>query len=172
MNNSIIVAKATEQVLAPVEFTGKLKDVFLVQKENSPAYISLEIEGLPTLYRKDGNRVSILRTVKQAVNDLRFFSYKGAPAANVARTFDQYAVGREVTLKVSAHEAGAEFAVTPLSNYHVDNGGKYKTGDLVTLEDAGFYVEGFIVIDFSREDKSKRYAELDALEAAADASEF
>lgn len=173
MNKSIIVATATEQVLAPVEFTGKLKSVNrLSNKETGEQYISLEIEGMPALYDDKGRKVTVLRTVKQAINDLRFFAHKKATAQEAEINLAAYAIGQNVTLNVSAHEAGALFPVTPESNYHTDKGGKFKTGELVTLEKAGFYVEGFLNIQFAKEDMVSKARELALASAAADESEF
>ena len=175
--NNLVVAKAEEKVLAPVEFTGKLKRIIpITQKDANGAvkahFVSMEIEGLPELYDNEGNKLSVLRTVKQAVSDLGFFGRKNSTIELVCLDFAGYAVGQDITLNISAHEAGAIFTVTEESNYNVKNGGDFKTGEEITLEKAGFYVEGFANIHFDKRDIREKAERLALATAEADANDF
>lgn len=172
MNNSIIVAKATEQVLAPKAFTGKLLNVIpLTRKDENgnvlETYLSYDIEGLPELFDENGRKATVLRTVKQAVSDLRFFSRKGATVQEVELALMSYAVGQDITLNISAHTAGAKFEVTAESNYAKERGGDYKVGEHVTLNKPGFYVDGFANIAFDKTDLVNKLNQLEQNAAKA-----
>ena len=161
-SNSVILAKAGEVVSNPVEFTGVIKKISPMTSKDKAhegkVWLSFEIEGMPEMTGADGRKVTILRTLAEAKSDLRFFSRPNATLQEVLLSLEGYAKKREVTLNVSAHEAGAIYKVEPTSKYHKNNGGEFNTGDTVTLEKAGFYVDGFLDIDFAKSDVTAKLA--------------
>lgn len=178
MENStsvIVVAGEGEMVLAPKEFTGVIKKVNRMQQravagqssDDTKVWLSLTIEGLPPLVDKNGNKITILRTPKQAENDLRYFSDLNAGIDSLEIDMDIYATGREVTFDVSAHQAGAILTVTEGSYYTTDDGGGYEVGETIEMKSAGFYIEGFLDIAFAKEDKLARKEQLRVAELSA-----
>lgn len=172
-NSKLAVATASNPVSAPVEFTGKVKAVNLLTIKGSndnpelrEQVFSLDIEGLPSIEAKDGRKATIIRTVEQMKRDMRYFAPSNKSVNSLYMAVDTYVVDREVTLNVSAHEAGALATVTENSNQALIDthgiGAQYETTT------GGFYVEGFLNIAFDKQDKLAKLAEAErAVESAS-----
>lgn len=165
-SNSLIVAKAGETVSNPVEVSGIIKKISKMTSKKKEydgvTWISIDIT-LDSSEGEPSRTISILRTLKQAKSDLRFFAGAKTSVQSLLLSFEAYAKKRPVTLSVSMHEAGAKFIVTPESNYHTNQGGEFETGDPVVMENEGTYVDGFLEIEF---DSAHVIAKSNAIEKA------
>lgn len=166
MSNAIIVAKAKENVQAPVEFTGKIKRAVLLQNEESgETYASFDIEGLPNLTDSKGRKVTIIRNMKQLIKaDMSLFITKGDDAMTINQALAYYAKGREATVNISAHEAGAYVPVTEFTKAEQAKG--KEIGETFEASSAGFYLEGAVDIDFDRNDVKEALQASRALRAS------
>ena len=164
-SNALIVAGKGETIPSPVSVQGIIRRVTkLTSKAEEHAgkvWVSMEIEGLPDLADENGDKVTIVRTLKQAYNDLDLLAPSAMSLQGVLVSFARYAKNKPVTLEVSAHTKGAKLTVTPESSYHTNNGGKFKTGETATLDNAGFYVEGFLDIEYSNTDLDNKLAQIE-----------
>lgn len=171
MTNSLSVAKKGNKVVAPVEFTGVTRSVKPIVLENGDKVASFDIEGLPalTITTKNGEerKATILRTREQLVKDLGLFADASASMDELILNANILAKKREITLRVSAHEAGALTVVTENSKFAIANGAE--VGSEVETTAAGFYTEGFLDIDISVERQLARAAEMKADRLAAKA---
>ena len=167
-NSKLAVATANNPVLAPVEFTGKVKAVNLLSIKGSndnpdlrEQVFSIEVEGLPSIETKDGRKATIIRTVEQMKRDMRYFAPSSKSVNSLYMTVDTYVVDRDVTFNVSAHEAGALATVTENSSQELIDthgiGAQYETTS------GGFYVDGFLNISFDKADKLAKLAEAERL---------
>lgn len=165
-SNALIVAGKGETIPTPVSVQGIIRRVTKLtskaEEHKGKVWVSMEIEGLPDLSDDDGNKVTIVRTLKQAYNDLDLLAPSAMSLQGVLVSFARYAKNKPVTLEVSAHTKGAKLTVTPESSYHESKeGGKFKTGETVTLDSAGFYVEGFLDIEYSNTDLDNKLAQIE-----------
>lgn len=171
---NLIVANANEVVSNPVAVKGTIKKVTKLtskaEEHKGKVWVSMEIEGLPELKDEEGNNITIVRTLKQAYNDLDILAPSAMTLQGVLLSFARYAKNKPVTLEVSAHTKGAKLTVTPQSNYHTSNGGQFKTGETVVLDKAGFYVEGFLDIEYSDADLDRKLAQIEMATAQAEES--
>lgn len=164
-SNALIVAGKGDVIPAPVEVKGILRKVTKLtskaEEHKGKVWVSMEIEGLPDLADENGTKVTVVRTLKQAFNDLDLLAPSSMNLQATLLAFAIYAEDKPVILQVSAHTKGAKLTVTPESSYHTTNGGQFKTGETVVLDKAGFYVESFLDIKFSKADLKERYAEIE-----------
>lgn len=171
-NSKLAVATASNPLLAPVEFTGKIKAVNLLSIKEShdnpdlrEQVFSIEIEGLPSIEAKEGRKATIIRNVSQMRKDMRYFAPSNNSVNSLYMAVDAYAVDREVTLNVSAHEAGAIAVVTEFSNDRLKE--TYGVGKEYETSTGGFYVDGFLNIAFDKADKLAKLAEVERAVASA-----
>lgn len=162
MSNTLTVAKATQKVSNPVEFTGTIKSIKPIKLENGELVASVDITELPHLMitTKSGvnRKATILRTRKQLLADLNGFLDEDAPMDELIFDADMIGAKRPVTLMVSAHEVGALATVTANSTYAIESGAEI--GSEIATSSAGFYTEGFLDIEVSEARKEKRSAEM------------
>lgn len=177
MNTTVLpVAKAGQKVNAPVSFKGTIVGINKLTKkvrENNVdkviTFFSFDISGLPVLENTNENgvvtRATILRTPKQVSNDLDGFVDTDSSVEEIYNACLVYAENRDVELNVSAHEKGAITVVTENSEYAKAQG--KIPGEEIEANSAGFYVEGFLDIDFTKEDRKELLRELKLARQAA-----
>lgn len=162
MSNSVVPAKAGEKVGQPVEFTGVIKAVRPVLRKDGTELVSIDIAGLPVMMNANEQgelrKATILRTRKEILADLSGFVDEDASIEEIALTADAYGSKRNVTLMVSAHEKGAKTIVTANSKRALAAGAE--VGAEIETSSAGFYVEGFLDIDYSTELKLARLKQM------------
>lgn len=162
MNNSVTPAKAGQKVSSPVEFTGTIKSARLIKRKDGTPLVSIDIKGLPELYNVneagEQRKATILRTRKEILADLSGFVDEDASMEELALSVDAYGAKRPVTLMVSAHEAGALTIVTENSKRAIASGATI--GSEIEANSAGFYVQGFLDIDYSADLKLKRLEQM------------
>lgn len=169
MKNSVPVAKATEQVSNPVEFTGVIKSVNRITTDNGE-WVALDIDGLPELVDENGRKVNILRSVEQVKADLRYFATPNMSLNTAEMTLDGLAKGRPVTLNVSAHQKGAKYTATAQSKAVL--AGEASVGDILEAKSAGFTVDGFLNIDFAKADIMSKLQQIEEAQAKTNAVTF
>lgn len=167
--STINVTPAKEKVGNAEPFTGvirKIDFVSLKATEDRPAseYFVLDITGLPELYNEvngQKRKAQLRRTRKQIIRDLDGFASESDDNETIYQKLQMYARRRTVDMDVSAYEAGAIATVSEWNKAAIGEG--KNVGDEIETQSAGYYVEGFMDIDFARED---RFMLIEALKSA------